>query len=73
MIVAEINGKIEALDINYSQVADRYFKKTLKPGNMESLTAEQQDAVKALADQRYAELCELYDMVKVTSKEESRK
>ena len=68
MIVAEINGKIEALDINYSQVADRYFKKTLKPGNMESLSAEQQQAVKDLADQRYAELCELYDMVKVTSK-----
>ena len=68
MIVAEIDGKIEALDINYSQVADRYFKKTLKPGNMESLTPAQQDAVKALADQRYAELCELYDMVKVTSK-----
>ena len=33
-----------------------------------SATAEQQAAVKALADQRYAELCELYDMVKVTSK-----
>jgi 6-phosphofructokinase 1 len=68
LVVCEIDGKIEALDINYSQVADRYFKKTLKPGNMESLTAEQQAAVKALADQRYAELCELYDMVKVTSK-----
>ena len=68
MIVAEIGGKIEALDINYSQVADRYFKKTLKPGNMESLSAEQQQAVKDLADQRYEELCELYNMVKVTSK-----
>ena len=68
LVVCEIDGKIEALDINYSQVADRYFKKTLKPGNMESLTPEQQAAVKALADQRYEELCELYSMVKVTSK-----
>ncbi|MBE6630936.1 MAG: ATP-dependent 6-phosphofructokinase [Ruminococcaceae bacterium] len=68
LVVCEIDGKIEALDINYSQVADRYFKKTLKPGNMESLTPAQQQAVKDLADKRYAELCEMYEMVKVTSK-----
>ena len=68
LVVCEINGKIDALDINYTQIADRYFKKTLKPGNMESLTAEQQAAVKALAEQRYEELREMYDMVKVTSK-----
>ncbi|MBO7342376.1 MAG: hypothetical protein J6U87_06805, partial [Clostridia bacterium] len=68
LVVCEIDGRIEAMDINYALVADRYFKKTLKPGNMESLTPEQQQSIKELADKRYDELCELYSMVKVTSK-----
>ena len=68
LVMCEIDGKIDAIDINYALIADRYYKNKLKQGDMESLTEEQKESIKLLAQKRTAELSAICKMVKQTSK-----
>ncbi len=68
LVMCEIDGKIEALDINYALIADRYYKNKLKQGDLESLTPAQLESIKALAAKRTAELDSIHRMMKQTSK-----
>lgn len=68
LVVCEIDGRIVAEDINYALIADRYYKKKLKPGDLDAFTAEQREGFEAIAQKRTAELAEMYRTVKQTSK-----
>ena len=68
LVICEIDGKIEALDINYALIADRYYKNKLHEGDMESLTERQRESVKKLAEKRTAEIAAIYKIVQETSK-----
>jgi 6-phosphofructokinase 1 len=68
LVVCEIDGKITDLDINYALIADRNYKNKLKPGDLEKFSAEQVNAMKALATQRHEEMLDVYRMVAETSK-----
>lgn len=68
IVICEIDGKITDLDINYALIADRNYKKKLKPGDLDRFSADQVAAMQALAAQRHAEMVEVYNMVEATSK-----
>lgn len=68
LVICEIDGKIEALDINYALIADRYYKNKLKPGDLDAFSAEQIAAMEALANRRREEIATVYAMVAQTSK-----
>ena len=68
MVIIENDGKFEALDINYALIADRYYKNKLKPGDLDTMTPEQIEGIKALAAKRAAEVAALNKMVRETSK-----
>ena len=68
LVICQIDGKIEAVDINYALIADRYYKKKLKPGDLDAFSAEQVAAMEALAKKRHEEIATIYAMVAQTSK-----
>ena len=68
LVICEIDGELTALDINYALIADRYYKKKLKPGDLDAFTPEQVEAMQALAEKRTKELADIYRMLKSTSK-----
>ncbi|MBQ2773128.1 MAG: hypothetical protein IJF45_02160, partial [Clostridia bacterium] len=68
IVICQINSKITELDINYALIADRMYKKKLKPGDLDAFSAEQVAAMKALAAQRQEEMESVYKMVAQTSK-----
>ena len=64
LVVTEVDGKIDSLDINYALIADRFYKNKLKPGDLDSFTAEQVESMKELAAKRAEELSSVYKMIK---------
>ena len=68
LVVCEINGKIDTLDINYALIADRMYKNKLKHGDLDNFTPEQVAAMEALSAQRREEIAATYEMVAHTSK-----
>ena len=68
IVICEINGQIAELDINYALIADRMYKKKLKPGDLDAFSAQQIADMKALAAQRKEEMKAVYKMVAETSK-----
>ena len=68
LVVTEVDGKIDSLDINYALIADRFYKNKLKPGDLDNFTAEQVESMKELAAKRAQELSSVYKMIKETRK-----
>jgi 6-phosphofructokinase 1 len=68
LVICEDAGKITELDINYALIADRYYKKKLKPGDLDAFSAEDVAKMEALAQKRHAELANIYRMLSETSK-----
>ncbi len=68
LIVCERASKIVAVDTNWALVADRLYKNKLKPGDLDRFSADEVDGMKALADQRRAEIRELYGIGLALSK-----
>ena len=68
LVICEIDGKITELDINYALIADRYYKKKLKPGDLDAFCAEDVAKMEALAAKRHEELSVIYQMLSETSK-----
>ncbi|MBQ9778786.1 MAG: ATP-dependent 6-phosphofructokinase [Clostridia bacterium] len=64
LVVTEVDGKIDSLDINYALIADRFYKNKLKPGDLDNFTAEQVESMKELAAKRAEELSSVYKMIK---------
>lgn len=60
LVVIENDGKIESLDIVFALTADRYYKGTLKEGDLDKFSAEEIAAMEAIAEKRRAEIAELY-------------
>ena len=67
-MICEIDGAIVDTDINYALIADRNYKNKLKPGDLDHFTAEQVEAMKALAKKRHNELLEVSKIIKDTSR-----
>ena len=68
LVVCEIDGKLEAIDINYALITDRYYKKKLRPGDLDAYTPEQIEGMKAVAKKRADELAEMNKLLRETSK-----
>ena len=68
LVICEIDGRIEAVDINYALIADRYYKNKLMPGDLDAFSAEQIAAMEKLAQKRRKEVETIYRMVAQTSK-----
>lgn len=60
MVICERNGDICAVSINYSHVLDAMYKDKLKEGELESLTPEELEIMKAEIEEKKRELLALY-------------
>ena len=68
IVICDRGGKIVGTDINYALIADRTYKKKLKDGDLDRFTAEEVQAMHALAKERETNILELYKMIEETSK-----
>ena len=68
IVICERDGRIVYLDINYALVADRMYKKKLKPGDLDAFGEDRVAEMEALAAQRKTEIETIYKMVAETSK-----
>lgn len=59
-VVGIRHGKVVDLDIRWALAVDRMYKKKLKDGDLDSFTAEEIDAMKALVAERKTEIAEQY-------------
>ena len=59
-VICERNGDICAVSINYSHVLDAMYKDKLKEGELESITAEELEIMKAEIEEKKSELLALY-------------
>ena len=62
MIVVERNGQITTCDIGWSQVLDRMYKGTLKPGMTDKYTKEQLAEIEAFIAEKKKTFAETYAM-----------
>lgn len=62
LIVCEIDGKIQTLEIRWALAADRMYKNKLKDGDLDGFTDEQIEAMKELNQKRHADIEELYEL-----------
>ena len=60
IVMCELDGEIEALDISFALIVDRMYKNKLKPGDLDKFTPEQIEEMKKLSAKRTAELQRLY-------------
>ena len=68
LVICEIDGKIQPIDINFALIVDRMYKNKLEEGDLEGFTAEQLDEMKAICEKRKAEIDYLYSIAKVICK-----
>ncbi len=62
LVVCEIDGKVQALEIKWALAADRMYKNKLKDGDLDGFTAEQVQKMRDLAARRHAEVEKLYNL-----------
>ncbi len=60
LVMCELDGVVCPVDIVFALIADRMYKKKLKPGDLDKFTPEQIEEMKALSDKRTKELENLY-------------
>ncbi len=60
IVMCQLNDEIKAVDIAFALIADRMYKKKLKPGDLDRFTPEQLEEMKALVAKREAEVQNLY-------------
>ena len=63
IVICSRAGKIVSTEINYALVLDRMYKDKLKPGDLDSFTAEQVDEMKRFCEKKRADLVSLYEKV----------
>lgn len=56
MVICEIDGKLQPVEINFALILDRMYKNKLKDGDLEMFSAEQIEEMRAICAQRKAEI-----------------
>ena len=62
VVVCEVDGKLVTRDIKWALAADKYYKKTLKPGELDKFSEAEINEMKVLAAKRHADIEKLYNM-----------
>ncbi len=62
LVVCEVDGKIQALDIRWALAADRMYKNKLKNGDLDGFTEEQIEEMRELGRRRHADIERLYKL-----------
>ena len=62
MIMSMIDERVCSFDIAFALIADRMYKKTLKPGDLDKFTPEQIEEMKAICKRREEEINHLYQV-----------
>ena len=60
LVVCEIDGKLQPVEINFALILDRMYKNKLKDGDLEMFTAEQIEEMRAVCAKRTDEIQRLY-------------
>ena len=60
LVVCEIDGKLQPVEINFALILDRMYKNKLKDGDLEMFSAEQIEEMRAICAKRKAEIERLY-------------
>lgn len=62
LVVCEIDGKLQPVEINFALILDRMYKKKLKDGDLDMFSAEQVAEMRAICAKRTAEIERLYQI-----------
>lgn len=68
VVICEIDGKIQPIDINFALIVDRMYKNKLKEGDLEGFSQEQYMEMKEIVKKRKDEIDHLYGIAKVICK-----
>ena len=68
LVLCEIDGEIKPVNIRWALVVDRMYKNKLKDGDLDSFTAEEIDAMKALCEKRASDIERLYSIANAIAK-----
>ena len=60
VVMCELKGKVEPVDINFALLTDQMYKKRLKPGDLDNVSDEDKAKMRAICEQRTEELRVLY-------------
>ena len=64
VVICEIDGKLQPVEINFALILDRMYKNKLKDGDLERFSAEQIDEMRAVCAKRKAEIERLYQIAR---------
>ena len=62
VVICSRNNEIVATDIRYALIVDRMCKNKLKPGDLDSFSAEEIESMKALCKERQQYFEDMYDI-----------
>jgi 6-phosphofructokinase 1 len=68
LVVVELEGRLQPIEINYALVLDRMYKGKLKDGDLDAFTPEQVEKMKATCAAKKAEIEKLYRLSQDLSK-----
>ena len=68
LVICEIDGKIQPIDINFSLIVDRMYKGRLEDGDLEGFTEKQLAEMEEICLKRKAEIDHLYNIAKIICK-----
>ena len=60
VVMCEVDGQIRSMDINFALLADKMYKKRLKPGALDHVSAEDLKKMQELGAKREEEIRTLY-------------
>ncbi|MBE6662167.1 MAG: 6-phosphofructokinase [Ruminococcaceae bacterium] len=64
VVICEIDGKLQPVEINFALILDRMYKNKLKDGDLDMFSAEQIDEMRAVCAKRKAEIERLYQIAR---------
>ncbi len=62
VVICEIDGKLQPVEINFALILDRMYKNKLKDGDLDMFSAEQLDQMRAICKKRSDEIQHLYQI-----------
>ena len=68
VVICEIDGQIQPVDINFALIVDRMYKNKLKESDLEGFSQEQYMEMKEIVKKRKDEIAHLYGIAKVICK-----
>ncbi len=60
VVMCELDGEVQPVDISWALIADRMYKNKLKSGDLDKFSADEVKAMEKLAEKRRAEIKRLY-------------